>query len=281
MKLNEIREIVAFMKEAGVCELEYKERSTSIRLKLTPPAPQRPWNLFRAAAPETPEAPEAEDAEPVEDEGTNVEIDLNEAAEKVCKGVVKAGSAVVDTVKAGASYLKTKRDEYLAGGTPGAYDVELSEAEESEAAPEAEAPEAAPEREEMPVVGEVPQYEPQSAPEASDAEEDDGEPVEPPVKLDTDAAREAVARTAEAVVNTAKAAVALGVAGVRRGGALLSDLLHPASEDPDPWNESAPEPSEEAEAPSGEAEAAETPVEESEAPEAPAEEPDSERKDEE
>lgn len=257
MKLNEIREIVAFMKEAGVCELEYKERSTSIRLKLTPPVPQRPWNLFRAAAPETPEAPEAEDAEPVEDKGTNVEIDLNEAAEKVCKGAVKAGSAVVGTVKAGASYLKTKRDEYLAGGTPGAYDVELSEAEESEAAPA---------REEMPVVGEVPQYEPQSAPEASDAEED-GEPVEPPVKLDTDAAREAVARTAEAVVNTAKAAVELGVAGVRRGGALLSDLLHPASEDPDPWNESAPEPSEEAEAP--------------EAPEAPAEEPDPERKDEE
>ena len=280
MKLNEIREIVAFMKEAGVCELEYKERSTSIRLKLTPPVPQRPWNLFRAAAPETPEAPEAEDAEPVEDEGTNVEIDLNEAAEKVCKGAVKAGSAVVDTVKAGASYLKTKRDEYLAGGTPGAYDVELSEAAESEAAPEAEAPEAAPEREEMPVVGEVPQYEPQSAPEASDAEED-GEPAEPPVKLDTDAAREAVARTAEAVVNTAKAAVELGVAGVRRGGALLSDLLHPASEDPNPWNESAPEPSEEAVAPSGEAVAAETPVEKAEAPEAPAEEPDPERKDEE
>jgi hypothetical protein len=42
MKLNEIREIVAFMKEAGVSELEYTERSTSIRLKLTPPAPPAP-----------------------------------------------------------------------------------------------------------------------------------------------------------------------------------------------------------------------------------------------
>lgn len=222
MKLNEIREIVDFMKEAGVCELEYQERHTSIRLKLAPPAPPCP-------------APEEE-----ADKG------LGEAAEKMRKGAALAGSAVADTVRAGASYLKSKRDEYLAG-TPGAYDVELSEAEES--APEAPEPEPAPE--EMPVVGEVPEYVPQEAPEEASPEEDEPEDApEDPVKLDTDAAREAVARTAEVVVNAAKAAVELGAAGLRRGGSLLSDLLRPG--EPEDAEVTSAEAAEEAPAPTAE-----------------------------
>lgn len=228
MKLNEIREIVAFMKEEGVCELEYTERSTSIRLKLTPPAPPRPWDRFRGAA-EAPEAPEAEDAqaEPVEDEGTNVEIDLNEAAEKVRKGAVKAGSKVVAKVRAGASYLKSRRDEFLAGNTPGAYDVELVEEDAPDTAPAPEAPEEMPE--ETPVVGEVPEYVPE--PEAAqDAAPETAPQEENPVKLDLDAAKTAVSKTAEVVVNATKAAVELGAAGVRRGSAFLGDFFHSGEE---------------------------------------------------
>lgn len=230
MKLNEIREIVAFMKEEGVCELEYTERSTSIRLKLTPPAPPRPWDRFRAGQ-ETPEASEAEDAqaEPVEDEGTNVEIDLNEAAEKVRKGAVKAGSKVVAKVKAGASYLKSRRDEFLAGNTPGAYDVELVEEDEPETAPAPEAPEEAPE--ETPVVGEVPEYVPKPEAAQDEAPSEDAPQEENPVKLDLDAAKTAVSKTAEVVVNATKAAVELGAAGVRRGGAFLGDFFHAGEEE--------------------------------------------------
>ena len=224
MKLNEIREIVAFMKEEGVCELEYTERSTSIRLKLTPPAPPKPWDRFRAAAPETPEtaqAPEAApEAEPLEEPSNVLDMELGEAAEKVCQGAVKAGGKVVERVKAGASYLKSRRDELLAGNTPGAYDVELVEEDEAHAS---EPSEAAPE--ETPVVGEVPEYVPQEeAGESAPAEEVSSE--EAPVKLDLEAAKTAVSRTAEVVANAALAAVELGAAGVRRGSGLFSDLLH-------------------------------------------------------
>lgn len=248
MKLNEIREIVAFMKEEGVCELEYTERSTSIRLKLTPPAPPKPWDRFRSAGPETPEAEDAQ-AEPVEDEGTNVEIDLNEAAEKVRKGAVKAGSKVVDKVKAGASYLKSRRDEFLAGNTPGAYDVELMEEDAPDAAPAPEAPEAPAE---TPVVGEVPEY----VPEQEAAQGNAPQEAENPVRLDFDAAKTAVSKTAEVVVNATKAAVELGAAGVRRGGAFLGDFFHSGE---------GTEVSEEEAASAAQAEAAQTPAEQPEA----------------
>lgn len=225
MKLNEIREIVAFMKEEGVCELEYTERSTSIRLKLTPPAPPRPWDRFRSAA-ETPDipdaAPEAEQTQP--EESSVLDMELGEAAEKVRKGAVKAGSVVADKVKAGASFLKSRRDELLAGNTPGAYDVEL--VEDTDTAPEA--PQEVP-REETPVVGEVPEYVPR---------EESSQPEENPVKLDFDAAKTAVSKTAEVVVNATKAAVELGAAGVRRGGTFLGDFFR--SEEEIPAGEAAP-----------------------------------------
>ena len=218
MKLNEIREIVAFMKEAGVSELEYTERSTSIRLKLTPNAPQRPWDRFRGA----PETSEAEPAQaPAQEEAPEgvLDLELGEAAEKVRRGAVRAGEIVADKVKAGASYLKSRRDEYLAGNTPGAYDVELTE----------DANPAQP-REEAPVVGEVPEYVPQDSPAETSEEENT-------VKLDMEAAKAAVTKTAEVVVNTTKAAVELGVAGVRRGSAFLSDFLSAAEENPLPETE--------------------------------------------
>jgi hypothetical protein len=205
MKLNEIREIVDFMKENGVYELEYSERNTSIRLKMARPAHQRPWERFRSAAPES-EAPQFEGS-PVEENAEDglLDMELSEAAEKMRQGAAKAGSAVVDTMKAGASYLKSKRDEYLSGGTPGAYDVKLEEE------PQAEMPQAE---------EEAPCCEPEKDIDLT------GE-----VKLDTEAAREAVSKTAEVVVNTAKAAVELGVAGVRRGSTLLVDWLGLNGED--------------------------------------------------
>lgn len=231
MKLNEIREIVEFMKEAGVCELEYTERSTSIHLKLNPPAPVRPWDRLRTvAAPEVTEAPEAQDAEAVPEEELE-DLGLSEAAEKVRQSAVKAGAVVVDTVKAGASFLKSKRDEYLAGSTPGAYDVELVEEDEAPQEPSAEKPAEQP-REEMPVVGEVPEYVPKAAPEVTEAPKEaeaqpeaESEAEAEDVKLDTEAAKTAVTQAAEAVMNTAKAALELGAAGVRRGSSLVSDLL--------------------------------------------------------
>jgi hypothetical protein len=244
MKLNEIREIVAFMKEAGVSELEYTERSTSIRLKLTPPAPQRPWDRFRGA----PETSEAEPAQaPAQEEAPEgvLDLELGEAAEKVRQGAVKAGEVVVDTVKAGASYLKSRRDQYLAGNTPGAYDVELME--EDLAQP----------REEAPVEGEVSEHAPQEPSEEAFDEEN-------PVKLDMEAAKAAVTKTAEVVVNTTKAAMELGVAGVRRGSAFLSDFLSAAEENPLPETEEPPEdvPTEDMEDTQPEAAAAEESAEE-------------------
>ena len=233
MKLNEIREIVDFMKENGLSELEYKERHTSIRLKLAPPAPPAtPWERFKAAAAPV-EAEAAEEERSTEEEAEpGLDVDLDAAAAKVRDTAAKAGSAVFDTVKAGASFLKSKKDEYLAGGTPGAYDVELEDEEDAESEP-------------------APQEEPvAAAPEAESA--DTGDAVED-VTLDTDAAKAAVSKTAEAVINTAKAGASLGVAGLRRGRNFIMDLLNPSG------GEAAEE--EPAEAPEAEEPTEETPEE--------------------
>jgi hypothetical protein len=232
MKLNEIREIVAFMKEAGVSELEYTERSTSIRLKLTPPAPQRPWDRFRVS----PEAPEAESAEaPAQEapQGSVLDLELGEAAEKVRQGAVKAGEVVMDTMKAGASYLKSRRDEYLTGDN--ACGAELTEEDP---------PAPAQPREESPGAKEASERAPQ---------EHSAEPFdeENPVKLDMEAAKAAVTKTAEVVVNTTKAAVELGVAGMRRGSAFLSDFLSSAEDSPLAEDSQEDIPAENAEAPEG------------------------------
>lgn len=224
MKLNEIREIVAFMKEEGVCELEYTERNTTIRLKMAPPAPQRPWERFRGTPmPEAPAAEAAESEEAREESGVP-DLDLGEAAEKVRKGAVKAGSAVVDKVRAGASFLRSRRDEYLAGNTPGAYDVELMEEDAPDTAPAPESETEAPA--ETPVVGEVPEYVPQEESPQEAAPQEAAPQEENPVRLDFDAAKTAVSKTAEVVVNATKAAVELGAAGVRRGSSFLGDFFH-------------------------------------------------------
>ncbi|MCD8191114.1 MAG: hypothetical protein LUD78_13030, partial [Clostridiales bacterium] len=42
MKLDELKELVDFMKENGVAELEYAEKNNSVHLRLAPPAPPMP-----------------------------------------------------------------------------------------------------------------------------------------------------------------------------------------------------------------------------------------------
>ncbi|MCD7928584.1 MAG: hypothetical protein LUF86_00295, partial [Clostridiales bacterium] len=42
MKLDELQELVDFMKENGVAELEYTEKNNSVHLRLAPPAPPVP-----------------------------------------------------------------------------------------------------------------------------------------------------------------------------------------------------------------------------------------------
>lgn len=223
MNLDEIREIVAFMKENGLCELEYSEKHTSIKLKLAPPRGSHHEHLDHhehrghhgpkpSVAEEAPEAPveteEAADAEfdLLSDEVKQAAADAAAAAAvEVRKAAVKAAAAVSETLKNSASYLKAKRDERLSG-TPNTNDEEEFEDDFDD-------------------------DEPFEAPVGLDVEVDidEDEPVSnsEPVKLDTGAAKQAVKKSAETVYNTAKAGATLGKAGLRRGRTILTDLIKP------------------------------------------------------
>ncbi|MCD8147828.1 MAG: hypothetical protein LUD84_11250, partial [Clostridiales bacterium] len=54
MKLDELQELVDFMKENGVAELEYTEKNNSVHLRLAPPPPPgspRPKKAERSPVP--------------------------------------------------------------------------------------------------------------------------------------------------------------------------------------------------------------------------------------
>lgn len=219
MNLDEIREIVAFMKENGICELEYSEKHTSVKLKLAPPHGPRhehldhhehrghhgPQPSMEEEVPETPvETEEAEDAEfeLLSDEVKQAAADAAAAAAvEIRKATVRAAAAVSETLKNSASYLKAKRDERLSG-TPN-----TNEEEEFE--------------------DDFDDDEPFEAPVGLDIDEDESVSDSEPVKLDTGAAKKVVKKSAETVYNTAKAGATLGKAGLRRGRTILTDLIKP------------------------------------------------------
>lgn len=231
MNLDEIREIVDFMKENGLCELEYREKNSAVRLKLAPP----PFHGEGVPCPPPPhEAPEeelypdeevfgteaSEEAEPFFSEEKREEMKqaaaevkqaAAEAAAGVKKATYKAAGAAGEHLGNVADYLKSKRDEHLAGGTPGAYDVDL---EIEDMKPEETEGNDTPSNpyegllDENDISGE------EAAPETAE-----------PVTLDTESAKVAAKRAAEAVGNTAKAGYTLGKAGLQRGKTFLSDLI--------------------------------------------------------
>lgn len=225
MNLDEIREIVDFMKENGLCELEYREKNSAVRLKLAPP----PFHGEGAPCPPPFGEPEEEELYPDEEESAAPEESepflsdekreemkqaAAEAAAEVKKAAYKAAGAAGEHLGSVADYLKSKRDEHLAGGTPGAYDVDLEIEDMKSGEPEG---------------GDTPSnpYEglldedDLSGEEEAPAQEESAEPV----ALDTESAKTAAKRAAEAVGNTAKAGYTLGKAGLKRGRTFLSDLL--------------------------------------------------------
>lgn len=198
MNLDEIREIVDFMKENGLSELEYSEKNTSIRLKLASSIP----------APESSSAAEPEETEDVPEAIVPDEVKKAAAeaaavtAEEVKKAAAKAAAIVGESIKAGATgvadYIKTKRDEKSAP-----YEVTLEDSEE---------PEPFIDDEPVEVLDEDPNFESQDS-----------------VKLDTASAKTAVKKTGEVLANTAKAGFTLGKAGLRRGKTFLMDRIKPKS----------------------------------------------------
>jgi hypothetical protein len=212
MNLDEIREIVDFMKENGLCELEYSEKNTSVRLKLAPPPPPRhhhhPCPPPEAPAPEqgeeTPEAVKVE-VTPVEEDEENpiISDEVKQAAAEaaaiaaaeVKKAAEKAAAAVSESIKAGADFLKTKREEYKPSQP---VEVELDGEDDEEEVDES-------------ILGEVD--------DVVTPEEDSS------VKLDTAAAKRAVEKTAETLLNTAKAGATLGKMGILHGKHVLTDFI--------------------------------------------------------
>lgn len=203
MNLDEIREIVDFMKENGLSELEYSEKNTSIRLKLASPAPTQ-----AAPAAEPEEAPVASE-ETADESDAIIPDEVKKAAAEaaavtaaeVKKAAAKAAAAVSESIRIGATgvadYIKTKREEK----SNTSCEVLLDEEEEP-----------APFIDDEPV---------EVFTENPDLEGDDG------VKLDTASAKKAVKKTGEVLINTARAGLTLGKAGLLRGKTFITDRLKP------------------------------------------------------
>lgn len=126
MNFDEMREIVAFMKENGLCELEYTDKHTSVKLRLAPPEPSFPGRFGRRPVPVAQETP-AEDADvtPAEEEGINIDIDVNGMMRKAARKAADGMETVAAYVK---SRLPDEDDEA----------EEVPEAEEEPEVPETE-----------------------------------------------------------------------------------------------------------------------------------------------
>ena len=128
MDLNELRELVNFMKEHGLSELEYKEKHASVRLKLAPPAP--PFFGHRRPGPEP--LGKEPDFEPVpprpDEEPPRPEMDMEELKAAAKSAARKAAHKAADGMETVAAYVKAR----------------LPEEEEGPEHPAPEPPEAAP-----------------------------------------------------------------------------------------------------------------------------------------
>lgn len=128
MDLNELRELVDFMKENGLSELEYSEKNASVKLRLAPPVP--PFFGHRRPAPEPPaKEGDFEPAPPKAPEDMpHPEVDMDELKAAAKSAARKAAQKAADGMESVAAYVKAR----------------LPEDEEDPEKPAPKAPDAAP-----------------------------------------------------------------------------------------------------------------------------------------
>ncbi|MCD7858107.1 MAG: hypothetical protein LUG55_10010 [Clostridiales bacterium] len=241
MNLEEIRQVVAFMKENGVCELSYTEKNASVSLKLAPPPPPHgkgpgghPWKEHKGA-PEAEENPFEPDYSGVSvefyDDGDEADEDSVElkkaakAAKKAAKAAVKeARAAAKEAAKAAKAAVRKATDNVNTA-------AEQVDAEEQAVEVELDAAEA--ELDAMDAELDAAEAELDAEPDAAEAEQDAAEAAEEPaaeaqpeekgntvvVTIDAESlkagAKEAADKVTDAVVNTAKIGMELGKQGLQ------------------------------------------------------------------
>ncbi|MCC8099998.1 MAG: TolC family protein [Clostridiales bacterium] len=226
MNLEEIRQVVAFMKENGVCELSYTEKNASVSLKLAPPPPPHgkgpgghPWKEHKGA-PETEENPFEPDYSGVSvefyDDGDEADEDNMElkkaakAAKKAAKAAVKeARAAAKEAAKAAKAAVKKATDNVNTA-------AEQVDAEEQATEAELDELDAALDAAEAELDAELDAAEAES--DAAEAQpEEKGSTVV--VTIDTESikagAKEAADKVTDAVVSTAKIGMELGKQGLQ------------------------------------------------------------------
>lgn len=189
LNLDELHELVEFMKENGLAELEYAEKGSHVKLRLAPTLPH-----FKRTAPVTEDA-EWEADEPGEEEAAEIEegieIDVNELMNTAKKKAKKAAHKAADVTESMAAYVKSR----------------LAEMEEDEL----------PEDEE-----ELPAEEPEAftvEPIVEEASEDAQEET-------SHLTRQTLHHAKETLKNTVKAGAYVGMAGARYGRERLKSFLH-------------------------------------------------------
>lgn len=186
MNLDELRKLVDFMKENGLCELEYSEKHTSVKVRLAPPA-MSPFG-HHGPRPMHKDEPVEADYDLTDDEDGGLDIDIDELKASAKKAAKKAAHKAADGVETVASYVKSKLAE-----------------------DESEAPAAEDDEDEV--------FESFSEDDEAPAEE--AVKAEESSRLN----RETLRHAREAVRNTVKAGAVLGKAGAKRGKERLVNLF--------------------------------------------------------
>ncbi|MCD7920199.1 MAG: hypothetical protein LUG45_09060 [Clostridiales bacterium] len=240
MNLEEIRQVVAFMKENGVCELSYTEKNASVSLKLAPPPPPHgkgpgghPWKE-RKGAPEAEENPFEPDYSGVSvefyDDGDEADEDSMEL-KKAAKAAKKAAKAAVKEARAAAKEAAKAAKAAVKKATDNVNAAEQVDAEEQAVEVELDAAEA--ELDAMDAELDAAEAELDAEQDAAEAEQDAAEAAEEPadeaqpeekgntvvVTIDAESlkagAKEAADKVTDAVVTTAKIGMELGKQGLQ------------------------------------------------------------------
>jgi nicotinate-nucleotide--dimethylbenzimidazole phosphoribosyltransferase len=259
MNLEQVRKIVAFMKENGVMELSYTGKDSSISLTLAPPPPPRGkrgprpvpgWEEPRPAAhteeEDIPEAFAADD--PITDSDTLKEMAKEaKAAAKVAAREAKAAAksaakeakaAAKEAARAAKEAMKNYQEAEKAAAQAGAEDdadgpeIEVEFAFENEP----EEPESPEETSDIDI--ELPDAMLDEEPAKAAPEAEPAAPAadkEPLIDLDTEAikqgAKQAAAFVTDAAVTTAKIGVQLGKQGFQYLKGKGAELLAKAEEE--------------------------------------------------
>lgn len=107
MNLDELRKLVDFMKENGLCELEYSEKHTSVKLRLATPVIS-PFG-HHGSRPMNRDEPIETDYDLTDDEDMDIDVDELKASAK--KAARKAAQKAADGMETVAAYVKSKLSE--------------------------------------------------------------------------------------------------------------------------------------------------------------------------